>query len=127
MPTFAGLAGAQYDTNGDNTTANIGNFTMPGQLQAVQGLPGSGAASNIGAFLGQRTCMPQFQGQVIFEKDLYGKAAFANRPRGFVADFGAGVQRIQYLGGQLNNVFTFGQGNFQQIGNRVLVQGTPRP
>ena len=120
--TFAGLAGAQYDTNGDNTTANIGNFTMPGQLQPVQGLVGSANGSSIGNFLGQRAIMPQFHGQVIFEKDLYGKAAFANRPRGFVADFSAGVQRIQYLNGQINNPFTFGQGNYQQLGNRVLVQ-----
>ena len=66
--------------------------------------------------------MPQFHGQVIFEQDLYGKAAFANRPRGFVADFSAGVQRTQYLNGQINNPFTFGQGNYQQLGNRILVQ-----
>jgi hypothetical protein len=36
---------------------------------------------------------------VIYENDLYGKAAFAGRPRGFVADFGAGIQHNTYRGG----------------------------
>ena len=98
--TFSGLVGAQYDTSGDNVTVAGANAIIFGQN--VQGLVGSGASSNIGAFLGQRSMTPQVQGQVIFEKDLYGKAAFANRPRGFVFDLGAGFQRTQYLNGVLS-------------------------
>jgi hypothetical protein len=58
---------------------------------------------------------------VIFEQDLYGKAAFAGRPRGFVADFGAGIQRTTYLGGLLTGYSTFGQNQFQTISNGLLV------
>ena len=118
--TFSGLAGAQYDTNGDNVTVAGGNVAIFGQN--VQNLVGSGASSNIGAFLGQRAIMPQFQGQIIFEKDLYGKAAFANRPRGFVFDLAAGIQRTQYLNGVLNNAVTFGQNNFGALTNGLLIQ-----
>jgi hypothetical protein len=57
---------------------------------------------------GQNATFPQIQAQVIYEQDLYGKAAFAGRPRGFVADFGFGVQRTTYQGGWLNNPWTFG-------------------
>jgi hypothetical protein len=83
-------------------------------------LPGSQSSSGIGALWGQNTAFPQFQGQVIFEKDLYGKAAFAGRPRGFVADFGAGVQRITYLGGQLQGAATFGQNGYQALNTGAL-------
>jgi len=98
--TFSGLVGAPYDPSGDNDTVAFNN------------LVGSGANANYSGTLaslsGQRSTLPQFQGQVIFEKDLYGKAAFAGRPRGFVADFGAGFQHIQYLSGRLNNAWTWG-------------------
>jgi hypothetical protein len=115
--TFSGLVASPYDPAGDNVTAAVNNLAG-----GVAVLPGSQSASTNGALWGQNSCFPQFQGQVIFEKDLYGKAAFAGRPRGFVADFGAGVQHITYLGGQLAGAATFGQNNFQAIGARALVQ-----
>ncbi len=113
--TFSALAGAAYDPAGDNATA-----------AAFGVLPGSEAAANYSgaaaALLGQRSMMPQFQAQVIFEKDLYGKAAYAGRPRGFVADFGFGIQHIQYMRGQLAGPATWGFNGFDAIGARALVQ-----
>jgi hypothetical protein len=108
--TFSGLVADPYDPSGDNVTV------------AFNTLRGSQSSSSIGALWGQNSAFPQFQGQVIYEKDLYGKAAFAGRPRGFVADFGAGVQHLTYLGGRLTGAATFGQNDYQAIGNRVLVQ-----
>ncbi len=131
--TFSGLAGVPYNTSGDNVTGAFGNSAIFGQT--VQGLPGSGATALYGttavAYLGERATMPQFQGQMIFEKDLYGKAAFANRPRGFVVDVSAGIQRTQYLAGSLAGADTFGQGNYQGVGggtnlfNAGQAGGTP--
>ncbi len=123
--TFAGMACTPYNTNGDNVTSAFGNSTIFGQT--VQGLPGSGATALYGtaavAYLGERTCMPQFQGQIIFEKDLYGKAGYKDKPKPFTFEVEAAVQRTQYLGGQLNGAQTFGQGNYQAIGATPLVQG----
>ena len=122
--TFSGLAGVPYNTSGDNVTSAFGNSTIFGQT--VQGLPGSAATALYGstavAYLGERATMPQFQGQMIFEKDLYGKAAFANRPRGFVVDISAGIQRTQYLAGQITGAQTFGQTGYTGIGGVPLVQ-----
>jgi hypothetical protein len=116
--TFSGLAGVAYDPAGDNVTGAVNNLAGGSVI-----LSGSqSAAANTGALWGQFSTMPQFQGQVIFEKDLYGKAAFAGRPRGFVADFGAGIQNLTYEGGQLNGAVTYGQNAFQGIGGRGLVQ-----
>jgi len=108
--TFSGLVGVAYDPAGDNITAAYNN------------LVGSQASSSQGAFWGQNSTVPQVQGQVIFEKDLYGKAAYAGRPRGFVADFGAGFQRTTYLGGRITTPFTWGQDNYRGIGATPLVQ-----
>jgi hypothetical protein len=46
---------------------------------------------------------PQVQGLIAFEKDLYGKAAFYGKPRGFVAQVAAAWQRTRYR----NNVVGF--------------------
>jgi hypothetical protein len=114
--TFSGLVGVAYDPAGDNVTNAVNN-----NFGTVI-LPGSGAASTAnGALWGQNTCVPQVQGQVIFEKDLYGKAAFANRPRGFVVDVGAGFQQTTYMGGQIFGN-TWGQNNFTNIGTRGNIQ-----
>jgi hypothetical protein len=131
--TIAGLVGVPYDpTNTDNATAAFNTANNTGFLV------GSAAPAGVGNFQGQRATVPQIQGQVIYEKDLYGKAAFANRPRGFTVDIAAGMQRTQYLGGQLNNPFTFGKvavpnafgapdffSSYQQIGvGRTLLNRT---
>ena len=109
------------------TMSRLRVVTPPFLARNVQGLVGSGAASNIGAFLGQRAIMPQFQGQVIFEKDLYGKAAFANRPRGFVFDLSAGFQRTQYLNGVLNNAVHLWAGQLRGPRQQLWSRRTPRP
>jgi hypothetical protein len=56
---------------------------------------------------------------VTYEKDLWGKAAFYGRPRGFTANVAAGITRINYQGGRLNNAGTWGEDQFQAIGNHV--------
>jgi hypothetical protein len=97
--TFIGLAGVPNDGT-DNTVAAFndvnGNLWLPGT----------------GAFEGGRTSMPQFGLQLIFEKDLWGKAAFFSRPRGFSASLSFGIQRTKYDGGRINNVQTWGQNNY---------------
>ncbi len=116
--TFSGLVGDPYDPAGDNVTAAVNNF---GGGSVV--LPGSNsAAAATGALWGQYTAFPQFQGQVIYEKDLYGKAAFAGRPRGFVADFGVGFQHLTFLGGQLAGANTWGQNGYTGLANGNILQ-----
>jgi hypothetical protein len=104
--TFAGLVAVPYDPSGDNQTSSSSTFN----------LTGSNPSSSIGAYWGMNSVLPQFQGQVIYENDLYGKAAFAGRPRGFVADFGAGIQNLTYRGGLLNGAVTWGQNHYDAIG-----------
>lgn len=109
--TFSALVGAPYDPAGDNVTGAYGS------------LVGSQAAAvNTAALWGQNSTFPQMQAQAIFEQDLYGKAAYAGKPRGFVANFGFGIQRITYLGGQINNGFSWGFNGYDLIGGRPLVQ-----
>ncbi len=109
--TFSGLAGVNYDPAGDNQSA------------AFNTLIGSNAAgANTGATLwGQRSTFPQFQAQVEFEKDLYGKAGFGGRPRGFVANLSGGITRINYQGGSINGAGTWGRDQFTAIGVPNLV------
>jgi hypothetical protein len=73
---------------------------------------------------GQNGECPQVQGKLSYEKDLWGKAAFYGRPRGFVAQVTAGWQRTQYRGGGILGaagyggafdgltLYTFGVNNF---------------
>ncbi len=113
---FSGLVGVNYDPAGDNVT------------QAYGPLIGSQAASvNTGAALwGQNATFPQFQGEVTYEKDLWGKAGFGGRPRGFVANVGAAITRINYQGGRIIDpttgfALTWGDNNYQAVGGIPLV------
>jgi hypothetical protein len=109
--TFSGLVGTPVDPGADNATAaNLATFNLSGSNAAALT-----PAPTIATWAMNST-LPQFQGQVIFEKDLYGKAAFAGRPRGFVADFGAGFQHNTYRGGTLTGAGTWGQDGFGTIG-----------
>jgi hypothetical protein len=80
---------------------------------------------------------PQVQGIVSFEKDLYGKAGFFGKPRGFVAQVAAAWQRTRYRNNVSSAGFTgraFGNDGFNavtnpfqdnnQILNNWVVQGT---
>ncbi len=81
----------------------------------------AGGALPVGAFgaelnsglQGRSTETPQLQGKLAYEADLYGKAAFYGRPRGFVAQVNAGWQRYRYRNNAVGaSLFTFGQNAF---------------
>ena len=76
---------------------------------------------------------PQFMGKVAYEQDLWGKAPFYGRPRGFTAQLTGGWQRTRYQSGNMAAANTFGQNafgttNVTQNGQMYLdpwcVQGT---
>ena len=107
--TLVALAGVPNDEFDNGLAARTNLFGFPWQ-------PGNAAN-----FPGGRTSMPQFGLQAEFEQDLWGKAAFFGRPRGFAANVSFGIQRMKYDGGgygfnvqgvPLLNAFTFGQNNF---------------
>ncbi len=126
-------------TKPHDPSANEVNFT--GSLPAAS----FGTQLNTG-LEGRSTEAPQLQGKLAFEQDLYGKAAFYGRPRGFVAQVTAGWQRIRFRnnfntqvinGVIVNNpgvaLNTFGQNAFgrtnvlqkeQQYMDPWIVQGT---
>ncbi len=74
--------------------------------------------------IGQASETPQLQGKLAFEKDLYGKAAFYGRPRGFVAQVNAGWQRTRYRANTAAaNFFTFGQNIYNTTGAVAFQNG----
>jgi hypothetical protein len=103
---FSGLVAVNYDPAGDNVTNAYG--TLIGSQAA--------AVNTNSALIGQRSNFPQFQAEVAFEKDLWGKAAFRGRPRPFVVNVGAGITRINYQGGRIVNGATWGQNVYRPIG-----------
>ena len=82
--TVAGMIGKPTDP----TTGATGDATFePSLLAALATRPGERA----------RTAeTPQFQAKLAYEADLWGKAAFYGRPRGFVAQVMGGWQRTRY-------------------------------
>ncbi len=121
--TVAGAIVKPYDPN----TAVDGTFdsqtVSAGQFQtASTGL------------IGQASETPQLQGKLAYEKDLYGKAAFYGRPRGFVAQVNAGWPRTRYRANTVAaGAFTLGNNaygttNIFQNGQTYLdpwcIQGT---
>jgi len=103
--TVAGAIMKPYDpATSDTNFSNTANSFPAGS---------SGTGLNAGTGEGRSSETPQLQGKLAYEKDLYGKAAFYGRPRGFVAQVNAGWQRTRYR----NNVAaaavnTFGQNQF---------------
>ena len=99
--TVSGMIAQPFDPNGVdvNFTGSVPAGSTGNQLTA--GLEGRSSET------------PQFQGKLAYEKDLWGKAAFYGRPRGFVAQVNGGWQRTRYrenfAGASLN---TFGQDQF---------------
>ena len=107
---------APTDTNFANVTVN------PGQFQtASTGLEG------------QASEIPHFDGKIAYEKDLWGKAPFFGRPRGFAAQVTAGWQRIRYRGNAVasaSNTFgenAYGTANVIQGSQQFLTPGWCRP
>jgi len=107
--TFVALAGTPGDEADNDTFGFLGLNAFPGSR----------------AYPGGRTCMPQFGVQATFEKDLWGKAAFFSRPRGFSASVSFGIQRMKYdegvvIPGVANTpagtaLRTWGQSNYANI------------
>lgn len=106
-------------------------------LSALVGKPyDPGAADNFGGSMvppgtftgpiwGQRSATPQFQISLDYEQDLWGKAAFWGRPKGFNINIAAGWQRTQYLKGRVAQgagtaaspftSWTFGQNHYHRL------------
>ena len=98
-----------YDPSAaDNFDANFNTTTAPSQY-------GPGGSSET----------PQLQGKLAYEKDLWGKAPFYGRPRGFVAQVTGGWQRTRYrLTSEQPATFrTFGQNAFGTTGASAFQNG----
>ncbi len=90
-----------------------------GQTQAVAGQFQSASV----ALPGQSSETPHFDAKIAYEKDLYGKAGFFGRPRGFAAQVTAGWQRTRYRANTAAAApFTFGQ-NFYGTANDMFQNG----
>ncbi|MFI5331102.1 MAG: hypothetical protein ACHQ2F_08720 [Desulfobaccales bacterium] len=125
--TVAGAICKPYDPD-TTIDATFDGSTNPtaGQFQTASvGLPGQSSET------------PQLQGKLAYEQDLWGKAPFYGRPRGFVAQLTGGWQRTRYRANQSGNAaqaaFTFGQNFYgtpgiyqtsQQYLDPWMVQGT---
>ena len=96
---------APADTNFANVTVN------PGQVQAAStGLEGQASET------------PHFDAKIAYEKDLWGKAAFFGRPRGFAAQVTGGWQRLRYRGNAVAAASnTFGENAY---GTANVIQGS---
>jgi len=120
--TIAGAICKPYDPSA-NDTFFAGQTINPGQVQSVSA-----------GVEGQSSEAPQLQGKLAYEADLWGKAAFYGRPRGFTAQVNAAWQRTRYHANtavSAQNTFgqnTYGVANVFQNGQQNLdpwcVQGT---
>jgi hypothetical protein len=108
--TFAGYVGTPGDEF-DNGLVPVAN------INGVPWYPGTGAN-----FPGGRTSLPQFGVQAEFEKDLWGKAAFFSRPRGFSANVSFAIQRMKYDPG-FTGANTFGQNGYNGIPGGIIQDG----
>jgi len=118
--TIAGAIMKPYDPAAVDVNFGGANATFP--VPGVAAGPTAAAGTGLWAGSeGRSSETPQFQGKLAYEKDLYGKAAFYGRPRGFVAQVNAGWQRTRYRANQVPSaaLFTFGQNQFGQPGNGV--------
>jgi len=121
--TVAGAIMKPYDPSAADanwetvTAAGVNNIPAPG----VAAGPAAAFNQLNGGAEGRSSETPQLQGKIQYEKDLYGKAAFYGRPRGFTAQVTGGWQRTRYRANQFTvaNIFTFGQNQFGQAGNGV--------
>jgi len=103
--TIAGAICKPYDPNTANDALFDGQTINAGQFQSASvGLPGQSSET------------PQLQGKLAYEQDLYGKAAFWGRPRGFTAQLNAAWQRSRYRANTAAQAFgTFGQNQYGVI------------
>jgi hypothetical protein len=84
---------------------------VAGDARFEPGAPALGAA-------GQNSETPHVQAKLAYEQDLWGKAAFYGRPRGFAAQVVAAWQRTRYQSGaDAANFATFSQNAFSNAIN----------
>ncbi len=102
--TLSGLIGKPTDTS---PTSDAG-FGYAGSVTPA--LPGT-ANRDLGQ-TGTSSEMPQIQAKVAYEADLWGKAPFYGRPRGFVAQVAAGWQRTRYPAGFSTGARVFDANNY---------------
>ncbi len=110
--TLSGLIGKPTDANDSaNTNYPISNAALEGQTSET----------------------PQIQAKIQYEGDLWGKAGFYGRPRGFVAQLAGAWQRSRYRSGvyavgAVNGGTNFATGTIvqrdQQYLNNWVIQGT---
>ncbi|MCX5888896.1 MAG: hypothetical protein NTY36_05520, partial [Deltaproteobacteria bacterium] len=82
-------------------------LTAPGGAPVA---PPAGVQSASVGLPGQSSEIPHIDAKIAYEKDLYGKAGFFGRPRGFAAQVTAGWQQIRYRANTAAQAFgTFGQ------------------
>jgi hypothetical protein len=119
--TVAGAIAKPYDPGA--TDVSFASANLPaGSTGTTLGLEGSSAET------------PQLQGKLAYEQDLWGKAPFYGRPRGFTAQVTGGWQRTRYRSNFAAAAFnTFGQNGFgsatvtqngQEYLNPWMIQGT---
>jgi hypothetical protein len=76
-------------------------------------LPGDQAATN--PYLGESSETPRVSGSLKYEQDLWGKAAFYGKPKGFSARVAAEWQRSRYRAFTPNAGRIFGENNYTNI------------
>jgi hypothetical protein len=107
--TVAGAIVKPYDPAvSDVNWAAAGNTNNAGQVQYTP-------TADVNTWEGQSSETPQLQAKLAYEQDLYGKAAFFGRPRGFTAQMTGAWQRTRYKNNTPGNAFaysTFGQNAF---------------
>ena len=116
--TVAGAVMKPYDPS--SSEANFAGAVPAGSFGSE--LPGglvantaTGALGVTGGEEGRSTEVPQLQGKLAYEKDLWGKAPFYGRPRGFTAQVTAAWQRLRFRNNvTASNLNTFGQNAFGQ-------------
>ncbi|MCL6622408.1 MAG: hypothetical protein K6T55_09935 [Syntrophobacterales bacterium] len=97
--TLSGLIGKPTDTN------DSGNLNYPISNSPLEG---------------QTSETPQLQAKIQYEADLWGKAGFYGRPRGFVAQVAGGWQRSRYRTDDRIGPLT----DQQEYLNNWVIQGT---
>jgi hypothetical protein len=98
--TVAGLIGVGTDTTDGDVTDALGAASLNAQSSET----------------------PQLQGKIAFEQDLWGKAPFYGKPRGFVAQVVAGWQRTRYRNANGGAVAAWAFGQNQLIPGAILVR-----
>jgi hypothetical protein len=114
MFSVSALVGAPYNpSTADGAATTVYTKYANNNFYSPVAYNDGGTGSN--QLLGSDAEFPQLQVSAKYEADLYGKAPFYGRPRGFVFEVAAGWQRTRYPGGYLFGGRTWGQNDFTTI------------